>query len=200
MESADQLYTETKVAGWMLAGTAVAAVALMGHHPTISSGTAALRIMHGTIMSVMLVQAVGLLLFVRRRPSALAEIAMFIFTLALIAGLTAGTIDGFVIPALLDNLSLSEHRPLFRLAWEANQAAATGGVLLTSIAYMCWSADVWQRGWRSTAVAGLAASLLPAIALLGGFVTMDIHGALFCYTAQAAWAAWLGIALIRARG
>jgi hypothetical protein len=155
--------------------------------------------MHGAIMAVMLAQAIGLLLFVRERHSALADAGMFIFALALAGGLGAGTINGFVVSALMQNLPVADHRPIYQLLWAANQALAVGGVLLTSLAYAFWAANLWHSRWRGTAAAALAASLVPAIALLGGFVTMDISGALFCYAVQAAWAAWLGLALIRAR-
>ncbi len=156
-----------------------------------------IRGIHGAILAIMLGQAIGFLLVARNRADAFAHAGMFVFTLALIGGMGAGLVNGFIVPAMMESIGTTDIRAIIQMLWQTNQTLAVAGVLLTSLAYGLWAAGFWRSGWRWTSVAGLAAALVPAIALLSGMVHMDIAGALFCYAMQAGWAAWLGMALLR---
>lgn len=199
MNSVETRDMELKGAGWLLVGSGVLAIFAMAHHPTGADDGIMIRAMHGAIIVIMLVQAIGLLLFVRARADVFSHSGMFVSALALVAGMAAGSINGFIVPAMLENVPVAGQHALYQLLWESNQVLATGGVLLTSLAFGLWAAGLWRGGWWATSALALTAAVIPAGALLSGQVTMDLTGALFCYAVQAAWIAWLGVMLIRYR-
>lgn len=197
METAQDQADDRRIAGWLLASTAVAFVAFMGHHPDSSSAPALVRAIHGVILLTMIGQALGFLYFARWFGSVGAWAGFFVFALAIVAGGGAGLINGFLVPAAMENLPVATSKPLFRLLWEANQVLAQAGVLLTSIAYLIWAGVLHRRAWPITAATALIAAVLPVVLLTGNLLTMNILGAQLVYGLQALWAVGLGVVLLR---
>ncbi len=74
-----------------------------------------------------------------------------------VANLFAGTINGFIVPAVADRVDHAASGDLFVLLWQSNQAAANLGVYATSAA------------------------------LFTGAITLDVTGAMIAYSVHAAW-------------
>lgn len=182
-----------RVAGGLLMVTSILAIFLMAHHPTNADGAGPIRAMHGAIMLAMVAQAIGFLLFARSRASGWAVAGMMVFALALVAGLGAGTINGFVVAAMIDAGNTS-YAPLL---WAANQALAAAGAIATGLAFGLWGIDLWRAGWRIIGASGLITGLATSVLLIAGSLSMNLHGAQLVYAAQALWAAALGAALLR---
>lgn len=199
MRSENTASNEERIAGWLLAGSTALAVLLLAQHPTEADGPTLARTIHGGILLFMLAQATGFTLLVRARRGAWDVAGSPAFALAMIAGMAAGMVDGFIVPATLEHFPRAENAALFQALWEVNQALAPAGVLLTSIAYALWGVGYWRNGHRMTAALAWGAAAIPAVLLLGGLVTMKIAGAVLIYSIQAAWAAWLGAAILSAR-
>lgn len=199
MRSENTASNEERVAGWLLAGSTALAVLLLAQHPTEADGPMLARTIHGGILLFMLAQTIGFTLLVRARRGVWDVAGSPAFALAMIAGMGAGMVDGFIVPATLEHYPRAENPALFQALWEVNQALAPAGVLLTSIAYALWGVGYWRSGHRMTAVLAWGAAVIPAAVLLGGILKMNITGALAVYTIQASWAAWLGVAILSAR-
>jgi hypothetical protein len=182
-----------RTAGLLLMGSGVLVVALITHHPTWESGAFLIRGVHGLLMAVILVMAAGFALFVRWRGTSLALVGMVPFGAAAAAGFAAGTINGFITPSMV----AAGGGTYTDLLWASNQVLASIGIVAMAAAYAVWSIDLWRSGWRVTALLGIAGGVLPAALLLGGVTDMHIGGAIFAYSANAAWAFWLGLMLWR---
>lgn len=185
--------SEQRIAGGLLVGTSILAIFLMAHHPTNGAGVGPIRAMHGAIMLVMVAQAIGFVLFTRSRASGWAVAGLAVFALALVAGLGAGMINGFVVAAMIDAGNTS-YAPLL---WAANQALATAGAIATGLAFGLWGTNLWRTGWRIIGASGLIIGLATSVLLIAGSLSMNLHGAQLVYAAQALWAAALGAALLR---
>jgi hypothetical protein len=168
-------------------------IALITHHPTAAGGIFMIRSIHGLLMSVILFLTAGFSLFVVWRRSVLALIGLIPFATGAAAGFAAGTINGFIAPGLV-LAGITSHADLL---WASNQVLASIGIVATAAAYTLWAVDLWRLGWRTTAVFGLIAGLSPAVLLISGHTNMHIAGAILAYSANAAWALWLGIMLWR---
>jgi hypothetical protein len=192
-----------RVAGFGLCGAAAATVLAMSHHPTGLHGIpGGGDVVHGTMIVLLAVTAVGLFYFAQRRGYdklwILAGVVAYAISLG--AHIGAGTLNGFVAPALAARGSGTVGHDAFLLVWEMNQSLARIGVYATGAAFTVWSFDFLGRAEtmnRLTGVVGLLCGLLPAILLFGGLVSMNVHGALAIYAAHAVWIALVGVQLIR---
>lgn len=193
-----------RLAGGLLIAAAAGSVAAMAHHPSSAHATALGAAVHGTMIVLLATMAFGFThLALRRgvtRPAVLAGLIAYAFSLFPHAG--AATINGFVVPALAARGPAAAGQDIFLFAWEMNQALARIGVYATGAAFIFWSIDFLRRGpseTRAIGVAGLAAGAIPAILLMAGAVRMDLHGAFAVYASHAAWAALVGLHLVRRR-
>ena len=183
---------ETRAAGWALVGTGLLTILLMSQHPSSASDIMT-PLVHGGLQVVLLVQLAALLIVARRWGGGLLlTTGMLFFAAGAFAGLGAATINGFVSPSLASYPSGEIGHDIFALAWEANQALATLGVIATGLAFAMISVRLWQEAQRSLPVAGWLAGLLPAALLAVGHISMNLHGALLVYVTQAAWIIALG--------
>ena len=82
-----------------------------------------------------------------------------------------------------------------------NQALAKLGVIATSAAIVLWAIALLHDSKRARwlAIVGLATGLAPALALLAGWIRLDVHGMLIVVIAQALWNLAAGTELIRGR-
>jgi hypothetical protein len=191
---------QDKIAGLALISAAAATIFAMGHHPHGLQTPMLGRIVHGALILFLLINTFGLTIFARQQGAARSPVLAGLLCLALAAfgHVGAATINGFVMPALAARDGTG--RDVFLLAWEANQALATLGVVATSAAISLWSVDLLSRPcpmrWTVGGF-GLAAGIVPPALLLTGLITMNVTGAFICYGVQAAWSVLLGVRLLR---
>jgi hypothetical protein len=186
------------LAGAALAGSAALSVVVMAHHPTGTAAAATLgRVVHGAMMALVLIMAAGFFRFAASRglERFTVALALALYLAATIANLLAASINGFVVPALLERNAYEANAALL---WTLNQTFAKAAVFAISGAFFLWGADLIGRGAgtvRLLGAAGMLAGVFPAALLAAGVLDMHVAGAFAIYTAQAAFAALAGIYL-----
>lgn len=194
---------QSRIAGAGLCGAAAATVLAMSHHPTGLHGSAhGGDFVHGSMIVLLAVMAVGLFHFALRRGLdklwILAGVVAYAISLAAHVG--AATLNGFVAPALAARGPGAVGHDAFLLVWETNQALARFGVYATGAAFALWSYDFLRRAGPMnllTGAIGLLSGLLPAAMLLAGALVMNVRGALVIYAVHALWVALVGVQLFR---
>lgn len=191
--------TAKQIGGWSLIGAAAASILAMAHHPT-SYHAAIGPTVHGVMIFVLLVIAFGFATFVLDRgvgrPAILA--GAIAYAVSTLANLGAGTIDGFIAPALAQG-DAAIAQDILRLCWAANQALAWLGVITAGVAFLFWSLDLLldpRPAARLIGVVGLAAGTLPTILLVSGVLSMNVAGASILYAGQVAWGALVGLLML----
>jgi hypothetical protein len=186
-------------AGAVLALSALAAAVLMHHHPHGGDGAGLVRAVHGGLIMLIAVQpAVLALVACALGWRLLTAQAAALFALGTLAAILAGTINGFVAPALGAYPAGEIALGVGAFGWELNQALARLGAIATGAGIVLFAAALWQAGWRFIGGAGVLAGGLTAALLVTGIIDMRFYGAMFTYIAQLAWLALLGGALFRA--
>jgi hypothetical protein len=200
---ADRILADRIAGGALIAG-ALLSVLTMAHHPDHIDPGGLVGIVHGAMLVLMTVTAFGFAHFALRRgvarPAILAGLIAYL--VSLVAHIGAGTINGFVVPALAAHGAALSGHDVFLLAWESNQALARLGVFATAAAFTFWSIDFLRRpGLEPKAIGGigLAAGLVPAALLATGAINMHVAGAFAAYAAFAVWGTLVGLHMIRAR-
>jgi len=194
--------TADRIAGGALVLGSLLSVLAMAHHPTHVDPGGMVGFIHGAMILLLTATAFGFVHFALRRglgrPAVLA--GLIVYLLSLVAHIGAGTINGFVVPALaMRGAALSGH-DVFLLAWEGNQALARLGVFATGAAFAFWSIDFLRRaGLEAKAIGGLGlvAGLGPVILLGAGAIDMHVAGAFASYAAFAIWGTLVGVYLFR---
>ena len=191
-----------RIGGAALIAAGAGTVLAMAHHPVGAHGGGLLGpSVHAAMIVLLALTVFGFATFCALRGAArpLILAGLIAYALALFGHAGAATINGFVVPALAGRDTVPGH-DIFLLAWEANQALAKLGVIAASVAFLFWSTDFLRReGAKAKAIGalGLIAGLVPPVLLLGGFITMNVNGALIVYAIQAAWGALVGVHLFR---
>jgi hypothetical protein len=206
-------------AGIVLIAATLASIVAMAHHPSIGSHEAGAaiaeihakagvnRLVHGVLIALIALELCAFLVFAhrigtRRDAVRLGVVAWSIGTGAMIG---AALISGFVITELAAHYAETTVDPsafahLARLAMSGNQALAQLGTIAFSAAILAWSlALLRDPERRGLALIGLAASVLPALALAAGVIRLDVTGMTLVVAAEAVWNVAAGIALIRGR-
>lgn len=187
-------------AALIAAGTGI--ILAMAHHPTGHDGSALGPAVHAAMIAFLALTAFGFATFCAlrgaTRPLILAGGVSY--TLALFSHVGAGTINGFVVPALAARSDSLASHDVFLLAWEANQSLAMLGAITASVAFLFWSADLLRSEVREAkwiGALGIASGAVPPAVLLGGVVAMNVSGAMLVYAVQAAWGACVGFYMLR---
>jgi hypothetical protein len=183
-------------AGAVLGVSALAAAVLMHHHPHGGDGAGMIRGVHGGLLMMIAVQPAVLALVAGALGwRLLTTQAMVLFALGSLGGILAGTINGFVAPALGAYPPGEIASGVGALGWELNQALARlgAGILL-------FAAALWQAGWRFVGATGMLVGGVTAALLLTGMIDMRFEGAILTYVTQLIWLVTLGTALFRAAG
>lgn len=178
----------------------------MAHHPTahghnlpeVMQNLARVQglnaLVHGSLLAISGLLAVGYAGFSDGlkfpRLARAGRLAYFAGVLAMGVG---GLINGFVTPAVARKLTaaqdLAAARPVFRALWELNQGFAAVGVMATGVAVVLWSIALIRQGGlgRWIGAAGLVANAALLVALIGGWLTLDVHGFGLFVLVQAVW-------------
>lgn len=182
--------------GMLLAASALVAVVLMHHHPHGGDGAGLIRGVHGGLLAMIVIQPAVMLLLARALGWSLwTALGLAFFVLGTCGALVAGTINGFVVPALSDYPAGEIGDGIFELAWELNQQFARNGAVAVGAGIAAFGTALWRAGWRVTGALGLVAGLVPAVLLLAGVIDMRFYGAMATYISQLAWMVLLGVML-----
>lgn len=206
MNDATPILTRDRISAVAIAAGSVGMVALMALHPSVQShglravvreiaeGADASSAVHGALLVMAAVSAAGHAgLAARLRPGFLARTGLLAWLGGTIGMVAAGLINGFAVGALakrfIDSPDLTGLAPVLAALWELNQAAAGAGVVLMSTAVLLWSGLLVQGpgAARVLGIAGCVAGLATIGALLGGALTLDVHGFGLFVLGQALW-------------
>jgi hypothetical protein len=183
----------------MIAAAALSFV-VMAHHPTGVGHGGLAQGVHGAMIAVVGVLFFGFAHFsLKRGLKPLVLAGLVAYGLGVGANVAAATINGFVAPALA---AKTETHDLFLLLWETNQAFAGLGVATTGAAFVLWSSHLLISGParnRLFGLVGLAAGVAPVAALAASVLEMNVAGAFVIYSVHAAFAALVGLQLLRGK-
>ena len=191
----------TRTAGFILCAAAAATVIAMAFHPSDAHAGGLANLVHASMIVLLTTMGWGFLQFARARGAwnGWVSAGLAAYAVSVFGHLVAGTINGFVVPALVNPDAPVSH-DIFRFAWQANRAFAQLGMIAGSIAYLLWSIDLLRdTAGRLLGIAGAGVGIGVPLLLLAGIVRLDVHGALLLYGLQAVWAVMAGAAMIRGR-
>lgn len=196
-----------RIAGGILLLSALLTIVAMAHHPTglDADGAAHGMTLGGFIHAAMIVLLAatlwGLTVFsVRQTLGGWMLAGLVAYGIGFVANVFAGTINGFIVPAVAARVDHAASADLFVLLWESNQVAANLGVYATSAAFLIWSARLLLRKSAQDLVVGglgLLAALGPGAALFTGAMTLNVAGAMIAYGVHAAWTGLVGLQMLR---
>lgn len=187
-----------RAAGLMLIVTSLASVAGMASHPaTFAEYTALSRHLHGWLILIDILAFAALTQFARKRGLASFHVLLGSVFLAAgsIANALAGSVNGFVVPELMENGAAD--KAVLALSWAFNQTMAQGAVYASGAAFLLWGADMARTDDHALKLAGFAGVLsgvIPVLLLATGLIDMRVAGAFIAYSVQAAFglaAAWV---------
>jgi len=191
-------------AGVVLASTAVLVIFTMAHHPTGHGDGAPFslaNIVHAVMVVLLLAQFWALSIFSLARPGCgWALGGWIVYGASVFAHLIAGTVNGFIVPALAARGDLPHE--VFAVMWAVNQGFANLGIQLTGLGFALWSVSLLKgAGWpgRVTGLAGLVAAIVPSALLLSGTISLNVAGAFVAYGLHAAWLILLGLMMWQRR-
>lgn len=206
--------------GWIIAIASAAAVAMMAHHPMLTSSgmdglvaetarkAQASRFVHGALIAVLGLLLFGFSEYSRRAgaPRPWLRAALLAYATGVAASIGAALINGFVVPGLslryagagADQLEFLRHS--LRLCRHANQALADTGEAARALAVLLWS-GVLLRSRRSVwlGVAGIAIGAAVLLAILSGALELDLRGEMLAVLAAAGWNVALAAQLLRGK-
>lgn len=195
----DEKLKSLKWAGVALAGSALLAAVLMHYHPHGDDTAGMIRASHGGLLLLIMVQPAVLALVARALGwNLLTALALSLFAFGTLGALLAGTINGFVVPAMWEYPEGAIASGVTDLAWQMNQALARLGAIAAGIGIALFGGALWQAGWRWVGGAGMVAGAIPAALLLTGVTNMEFTGAIVTYVTFLLWQVVLGFALFRA--
>lgn len=201
--------------------TSVLMVVFMAMHPTLHShelnevvtGLSRMAVfngfVHGTLCALAVLTIVGYWGLCERLGMGwtIVRAGLVFYVFSMVAGVLAGTINGFVISGLAKAYEQAPPekweavRPLLVLCHEANAALARMEVVGTSLAIFAWSVALAHRagparwlGWM-----GLLIGVAPVVALAMGRLPMTVHGFGAFVLGQAVWSVVAGVQMLRGR-
>jgi hypothetical protein len=184
-----------------LAASALLAVVMMHHHPHGGDGAAMIRAVHGGLLAMIVVQPAVMALVARALGwNMTIALGLTLVSLGSLGAIVAGTINGFVVPAIGEYTAGDIGPGIGELAWEMNQQFARNGAVAMGAGIVCFGIALWQAGWRVTGALGVIAGGVTAALLITGVTDMRFYGAMLTYIVQLSWLALLGVMLARGAG
>lgn len=208
-----------RAAGVILISATLLEVLAMAHHPSASTPDIAEAVrqvsrlgqlsawVHGVVLAAMLCIAYGLLEFVRRRgwsrPWMRAGAMAYGTGVLLMIG--AALVSGFVLPDLValtphaSPTDLAINGQLLVLCRVLNQSCANFASIATCAGILCWSIDLARErgGLRLLSLLGLLVGILPAVALIAGWLRLNVHGMSEVVWLWALWNLGVAVTLVR---
>ena len=208
-----------RTAGVILIGATLLEVLAMAHHPSASTPDIAEAVrqvarlgqlsgwVHGGVLATMLCIAYGLLEFVRRRgwSRPWMRAGAIAYGTGVLAMIGAALVSGFVLPDLVASTphasaaDLAINAQLLVLCRVLNQSCANFATIVTCAGILCWSIDLARErgGLRLLSLLGLLVGILPAVALISGWLRLNVHGMSEVVWLWALWNFGVALALMR---
>jgi hypothetical protein len=208
-----------RAAGIILIAVSLLAMLMLTHHPQVTTHDAGKvmteiadkawpdRAVHGSLMLLLAVQVFCYLEFAMRLgfPRSLVRAGLLAYAAGIVAMFIAAMTDGFIIAdigvryagALPEDLAAARH--LLNLCAISVQAFTSLGAVAMSVGFALWSVELLRtrRAHWWLGVSGLLFSAAPALAILSGAISLNLHGAILVFACQTAWNIAVGTALIR---
>jgi hypothetical protein len=154
-------------------------------------------VVHGVLITLMLLIAYGLVDFALRRGLSrpLIRAGGIAYACGVLVMVGAALVSGFIITGVASLIphatavDLQIDQQILFLCRVLNQSCANFAVVAMSAGIVCWSVDLCRNSGslRAVGVFGCLVGLVPAIALMFGKVHLDVHGMTEVVMAQAAW-------------
>jgi hypothetical protein len=209
-----------RAAGAIIVAASLLSLLMMAHHPSGSTRDMAVfveqiarvgalnRVVHGALIALLAALLFGFAEFSRvfgaGRP--LVRAALVAYAIGTAADIGAATINGFAVGRVAahyagaDTGALEQLRALLHLGWAMNQSLADLGEVARAIAIVLWSLAILRtRTQLLLGASGVLAGGSIALAQLGGWLTLDVHGMLLAVLCASAWNVALGVQLLRGR-
>ena len=213
-------FSDMRTAGAIIVAASLLALLMMAHHPSGSTRDMAVfveqvarvgalnRVVHGALIALLAALLFGFAEFSRvfGAGRSLVRAALVAYAIGTAADIGAATINGFAVGRVAayyagaDTAALEQLRALLHLGWAMNQSLADLGEVARAIAIVLWSLAILRT--RTQLLLGASGVLVGgaiALALLGGWLTLDVHGMLLAVVCASAWNVALGVQLLRGR-
>ena len=202
----------------IIGGGSLLMALVMTHHPTghgdslpgavqgVMQVSGLNAMVHGALLAIIGLLAVGYAGFAdglaQPRLARAGRLAYFAGALAMsVAGLTNGFIAPGLIKALASAGEVAAAKPVLAALWQLNQAFAAAGVVAIGVAVVLWSVALIRQGglgrWIGAAGGMVNAALL--VALIGGWLVLDVHGFGLFVLIQAIWGVALAASMLWGR-
>ena len=183
------------LSGILLIAGAVAGMMVMIFHPTGRilvtpanfPGQALLNItVHSVALAAVAILFLGLL-GMSRASGVIGSwwtAALVAYGFGVVAVMSAAVASGFVATSVIEQLLTAKaqsrdlYQALFTYTGFINQGFAKVNVVASSVAVLLWSATIWKTGRlpRAAAIAGAVVGAGVLLALLSGYLRLDVHG------------------------
>jgi len=213
-------FSDMRTAGAIIVAASLLSLLMMAHHPSGSTRDMAVfveqvarvgalnRVVHGALIALLAALLFGFAEFSRvfGAGRSLVRAALVAYAIGTAADIGAATINGFAVGRVAahyagaDTAALEQLRALLHLGWAMNQSLADLGEVARAIAIVLWSLAILRT--RTQLLLGASGVLVGgaiALALLGGWLTLDVHGMLLAVLCASAWNVALGVQLLRGR-
>jgi len=213
-------FSDMRTAGAIIVAASLLSLLMMAHHPSGSTRDMAVfveqvarvgalnRVVHGALIALLAALLFGFAEFSRvfGAGRSLVRAALVAYAIGTAADIGAATINGFAVGRVAahyagaDTAVLEQLRALLHLGWAMNQSLADLGEVARAIAIVLWSLAILRT--RTQLLLGASGVLVGgaiALALLGGWLTLDVHGMLLAVLCASAWNVALGVQLLRGR-
>ena len=213
-------FSDMRTAGAIIVAASLLSLLMMAHHPSGSTRDMAVfveqvarvgalnRVVHGALIALLAALLFGFAEFSRvfGAGRSLVRAALVAYAIGTAADIGAATINGFAVGRVAahyagaDTAALEQLRALLHLGWAMNQSLADLGEVARAIAIVLWSLAILRT--RTQLLLGASGMLVGgaiALALLGGWLTLDVHGMLLAVLCASAWNVALGVQLLRGR-
>ena len=190
-----------RLAGLVLTIAALLSVPVMAHHPTdFTNDSGIFQLVHGGLIFASLILQAG---FVRVSVrlglnNFWTLLALIAFSVGIITVIFAGTMNGFIAPALAADGQFPEE--IANLCWKFNQSLVYVSAYAIGLAFVLWGTQLIKSNAQHGKALGYAALLaggVPSILLATGVIDMHVTGALIVYTSQWLFSACAGLWLIK---
>jgi len=209
---------DVRVCGCLLVAIPLFSLIVLAHHPTVtasnlhgvghelSSAALAAKVVHGTLIAMQcaLLYAFSSWLITRNLQRAIPRATGIMLMLGVIGVIGAALVDGFVVSPVSSyphdgDPSLFVMGQLLRFAMTLNQVLILAGELALSAAFALLSIDLFglNREGRFLGALGLLLGIGSLVALLSGWLTLQLHGMQFLFAAQSMWMLCFGIFMLR---
>jgi len=196
-----------RLGGWAMIAGAVMGLVTMAFHPTGGGEPALALAVHALAIAGVTLLFYGGWVLTRRLSAGgpLAELALAVYGMSVVATVLAATASGLLAPDLiaraaeLQGEARAAADALLHYNYALNQAFAKVLVAASSVAIGLWSVEILRTRLmrRATGILGFIVAVLTLLALFSGHLRLDVHGFGAVVLAQAVWLIVAGAELIK---